>query len=385
VIRHVRGSADLRLVPADEHVVLRADQVGLHVVGTHSGRELVRREGVLGPVTGRPAVADDQRRLLTPRGAAWAGAGRVAISAGAAAVRAPKRNTWRRSATVPPRAPRRRPRRLSRRGSRRDQVVRQAKSGWRVRKPSALLSVVRGRTVEVDFLGGLLDVQHDAACRSASRRHLLGRDRRPAPAVAAPAQAAVGRSCPPSASASATATGCCSPSPHGCRDAPPDPGRAGRLRRGAGGGGCRVHCRGPAADRRRGHPGGCGTGWAQPHGATRPSRSTTSARSPWRSTWSTRRPTASMPRWSRSRRRPPGRCGWCWRTAATRSPAPRRLRRGDRPTVTIKDGPARGAVAVPATSENDLAASVQCTGARHGRAGHAGRPGRAAAGGRRHR
>jgi iron uptake system component EfeO len=29
------------------------------------------------------------------------------------------------------------------------------------------------------------------------------------------------------------------------------------------------------------------------------------------------------------------------------------------PTVTIKDGPARGAVAVPATSENDLAASVQ--------------------------
>jgi iron uptake system EfeUOB component EfeO/EfeM len=29
------------------------------------------------------------------------------------------------------------------------------------------------------------------------------------------------------------------------------------------------------------------------------------------------------------------------------------------PTVTIKDGPARGAVAVPATSENDLAASVK--------------------------
>jgi hypothetical protein len=67
VVRDVRGAADLRLVPGDQHTVLRGHEIGLDVVGAHPRRELVRRERVLRPVAGRAAVADDREVVVGGR------------------------------------------------------------------------------------------------------------------------------------------------------------------------------------------------------------------------------------------------------------------------------------------------------------------------------
>jgi len=48
-------------VARDEHAVLRADEVGLDVVGAHAGGEFVACERVLGTVARRAAMADDER------------------------------------------------------------------------------------------------------------------------------------------------------------------------------------------------------------------------------------------------------------------------------------------------------------------------------------
>ena len=56
----VGGAGDLVLVPGDQNAVLGRDQVGLDVVGAHADRELVRGQGVLGPVAGGAAMRDDQ-------------------------------------------------------------------------------------------------------------------------------------------------------------------------------------------------------------------------------------------------------------------------------------------------------------------------------------
>ena len=61
VVGDVGGAADLRLVPGHQHPVGRGDQVRLDEVGAHPGGQLVAGEGVLGALTGRAAVRDEQR------------------------------------------------------------------------------------------------------------------------------------------------------------------------------------------------------------------------------------------------------------------------------------------------------------------------------------
>jgi hypothetical protein len=61
VIRDVRGAADLRLVPADQHPVLGDHDVRLDEVGAHPGGQLVGGQGVFRPVAGGAAVAVDRR------------------------------------------------------------------------------------------------------------------------------------------------------------------------------------------------------------------------------------------------------------------------------------------------------------------------------------
>jgi hypothetical protein len=51
-------------MPRYEHVVARGHEVRLDEVCAHPGRQLVRRERVLGPVTRGAAVTDDQRPSL---------------------------------------------------------------------------------------------------------------------------------------------------------------------------------------------------------------------------------------------------------------------------------------------------------------------------------
>ena len=62
--RHVGRRADLVLVPCNEHPVLGRHEVGLDEVGALADGELVRLEGVLGPVAAGAAVADDERVLV---------------------------------------------------------------------------------------------------------------------------------------------------------------------------------------------------------------------------------------------------------------------------------------------------------------------------------
>jgi hypothetical protein len=58
----VGRARDLVLVPRDEHAVARRDEIGPDVVRPHADGELVRRDGVLGPVgAGAASVADDER------------------------------------------------------------------------------------------------------------------------------------------------------------------------------------------------------------------------------------------------------------------------------------------------------------------------------------
>jgi hypothetical protein len=59
----VGGRADLVLVAGDQHPVTRRHQIRLDVVGAHRDGQPVRRERVLGPIAGGPAVADHQWRL----------------------------------------------------------------------------------------------------------------------------------------------------------------------------------------------------------------------------------------------------------------------------------------------------------------------------------
>jgi hypothetical protein len=57
----VRRARDVVLVPCDEDVILRRDEVGLDVVGSQRDGELVRRERVLRPVAARSSVSDHDR------------------------------------------------------------------------------------------------------------------------------------------------------------------------------------------------------------------------------------------------------------------------------------------------------------------------------------
>jgi hypothetical protein len=63
VAGHVGGRGDVRLVSRHELVVLGGDQVRLDVVGAQLDGVPVGRQGVLRPVAGGAAVADDDRAV----------------------------------------------------------------------------------------------------------------------------------------------------------------------------------------------------------------------------------------------------------------------------------------------------------------------------------
>jgi hypothetical protein len=60
LLRDVRGPADFVFVPRDKDAVLRRHQIGFDEVRAHLGRQPVGLEGVLGPMTARAAVPDNQ-------------------------------------------------------------------------------------------------------------------------------------------------------------------------------------------------------------------------------------------------------------------------------------------------------------------------------------
>ena len=55
----IRGAADLVLMARDEHAVGRADEVGLDEIGALLDGDHIGRERVLGEITARPAMGDE--------------------------------------------------------------------------------------------------------------------------------------------------------------------------------------------------------------------------------------------------------------------------------------------------------------------------------------
>ena len=62
LLRHVGGARNVILMARDQHAILGRHQIGLDEIDTIVDREAVGRERVLGPMTGRAAMADHQRR-----------------------------------------------------------------------------------------------------------------------------------------------------------------------------------------------------------------------------------------------------------------------------------------------------------------------------------